>query len=495
MSYPRLSEKTLTLVPDGVEIPNYDRRAHENGIIHIGPGNFFRGHQAYYLDRLRRSGDVSWAMRGVGILSFDEANLRALAEQDGLYCIREKDPSGTITHKVVGSLWDVNAPGDKAQILDWLSDPATKIVTLTVTEGGYMRQPDTGEFMSDSPVLAEEASRELPETAFGFLVRALQRRHAAGLPPFTVLSCDNLIGNGHAARAATIGFAEIMAPEIVGWLETEGRFPCSMVDSITPAATEEDRIATAEALGVEDRCTVTRESFLQWVLEDSFVSGRPRWEDVGVQVVPDVEPYEHMKLRMLNAAHQVMSYVGALSGLTYIHEAVTDPVIRGLLTTFWDVEVRPVIEAPDDMDFDEYAAKLLERFGNPLMADPIERNATHTSDRIPTFLLPTTQENLAADGEIGCSALVVAAWARFLQGRDDEGRVIPEPTDSRLEELLPLVRKNPDMPIDILDHSQLGEVGQNPRFREAFRDAYRLLSERGARAAAEIVTKQVRNEE
>ncbi len=494
MSIPRLSEATLPDIPSNVATPSYDRRAHENGIVHIGPGNFFRGHQAFYLDQLRQKGDLSWAMRGVGILPSDAGTLNALAQQDGLYCLTEKHPSGEISHRVIGSLYEVNTPADSEQILDWLSDPSTKIVTMTVTEGGYLRQPDTGEFMADSPLPREEAARALPQTTFGFLVRALERRKAAGVAPFTVLSCDNLLGNGHAARDATLGFAKVMAPEIVAWLEAEGSFPCAMVDSITPAATDADRALASKALGVVDECTVTRESFLQWVMEDTFPTGRPRWEDVGVQLVDDVEPYEHMKLRMLNAAHQVLSQLGSLAGHTYIHESCADPAIRGLLETFWDKEVRPVIETPADMGFDDYTAILLERFGNPGVADTIVRVSSFGSDRVPTFVLPTVAENLAIDGSIACAALVVAAWARNLLGTDDAGKPVPQPPDNRQDELVALVRKNPQMPVELLGHSQIGEVGQHPRFKEAFEAAYALLAAKGARATAELVTNQIRTE-
>lgn len=485
----RLSHTVLDQLPDGVSTPSYGRHVFESGMVHIGPGNFHRAHQGFYLDALRQSGDLEWGMRGVGVMAGDASLLEGLAAQGGLYTIRETATDGGLTHRVSGAVAEVNRPGDITQILEWLTDPAVRIVSLTITEGGYFTNPRTGEFRDDDPAIALEWSSETPRNVFGFLVRALARRRQADTPPFTLLSCDNLLGNGRAARNALIGFARAWDEELADWLDVHVRTPSSMVDGITPAATQADRDAVAEVLGVEDSCVVTCEPFRQWVIEDEFPTGRPRWEDVGVELVVDVAPYEHMKLRMLNAAHQTMAYLGALAGFTYIHDVCTDPDIGGFLDAFWRDEAQPNCPSLPTVDLDDYRRVLRSRFSNPGIADTVARNAAQSSDRIPGFLLPTVADNLATGGPIDAGALVVAAWAKYLQGRDEQGREVT-PVDDRLEELLPLVRRNPELPLDLLNHPQLASVGSHPRFRQAFADAFTALSADGAQAAARAVTQR-----
>lgn len=486
---PRLSLLTLGGLPEGMEVPSFDRQSFESSVVHIGPGNFHRAHQGFYMDALHRSGDLDWGMRDVGVMPGDAPLLENLADQDGLYTIRETSPDGSLTHRVSGAVGEVNRPGDTTQILDWLTDPATRIVTLTITEGGYFTDPRTGEFRDDNPALALEWSSEMPRNVFGYLVRALFRRREAGTAPFTLLSCDNLLGNGGAARRALMGFAAAWDASFASWINANVSTPSSMVDGITPAATQTDRDAVAALLGVEDRCVVTCEPFRQWVIEDDFPTGRPRWEDVGVELVTDVTPYEHMKLRMLNAAHQAMAYLGALAGFIYIHDVCMDPDVGGFLEAFWRDEAQRVCPPVPGVDLDDYRRVLRSRFSNPGISDTVARNATQASDRIPGFLLPTVVDNLAEGGPIEAGALVVAAWAKYLQGRDEQGHELT-PVDDRLEELLPLVHRNPGLPLDLLDHPQLARVGTNPRFRQAFSDAFTALSAKGAKATARSVTQR-----
>lgn len=487
MPMPRLATATLGQIPPGVAVPAYDRHARSSGIVHIGPGNFHRAHQGFYLDALRSSGDLEWGMREVGVMPGDASLLRTLAEQDGLYSIRERSATGS-SHRVSGAISEVNRPGDPQQIMEWLSDPTTRIVTLTITEGGYFIEPRTGRFRADDPAIEAEWEGDQPRNVFGFLVRALARRRSAGVEPFTLVSCDNLMGNGHAAAAALTGFARAWDEPLADWLAGNVATPATMVDGITPSATAADRDAVAEVLGVEDRAVVTCEPFRQWVIEDEFPTGRPRWEDVGAELVTDVTPFEHMKLRLLNAAHQVMAHLGALAGLTYIHDACLDPDIGGFLETFWDKEAKPMCPAAPGMNRDEYCHVLRQRFSNPGIADTITRNVTQASDRIPGFLLPTVADNLAAGGPIDAGALVVAAWARCLVRRDEQGQDLIA-VDDRLDELLPLVRRRPELPLDLLDHPQLALVGSDPRFRDAFARAYESLVANGAKAAARAVTR------
>lgn len=485
----RLSASVIDELPQAVIVPTYNRTHFKSTIIHVGPGNFHRAHQGYYLDALRHSGDLNWGMRGVGILPGDAPLLDNLTSQDCLYTIRETATDGTVTHRVSGAIAEVNRPGDSSQVLDWLSDPTTKIVTLTVTEGGYFIDPATADFRDEDPAIALEWSSHEPRNIFGYLVRALARRKEAGTLPFTLLSCDNLLGNGVAARKALIGFAKAWDPALAAWLDDNVATPSSMVDGITPAATPTDRHAVAAALGVQDACVVTCEPFRQWVIEDDFPGGRPRWEDVGVQLVPDVSPYEHMKLRMLNAAHQTMAYLGALAGFSYIHDVCLDDDIGGLLEVFWRDEAQPMCPQVPAIDLDEYRRTLRSRFSNPGIADTVARNAAQSSDRIPGFVLPTVADNLAAGGPIDAGALVVAAWAKYLQGRDEHGRELI-PVDDRLHDLVPLVQRSPELPLELLGHPQLATVGTHPRFRESFADAFTALRTGGAQAAARSVIRR-----
>lgn len=475
----RLNQSNL---PADVPVPGYGRFDATSWIVHIGPGNFHRAHQGFYLDALRNAGDVEWGMRSVGVRPGDAPRLEALAAQDGLYTIRETATDGTVTHRVSGAIADVNRPDDWQQVLDWLSDPATRIVTLTVTEGGYYADPRTGAFLADDPAVAAEWRNGEPQTVFGYLVRALARRREAGVEPFTLLSCDNVLGNGHAARAALVGFAQAWDKKLAKWISSEVATPSSMVDGITPAAKPADLAAVAEALGVEDEAVVTCEPFRQWVVEDHFPTGRPRWEDVGVELVSDVAPYEHMKLRMLNAGHQVLGHLGRLAGLDYVHEACLDPDFGGVLEAFWRDEAQPVCP-PVPVDLVEYCRVLRSRFSNEGIADTVERIVAYASDRIPGFVLPTVADNLQKGGPVEAAALVVAAWAAGLRGVDEQGRELAV-VDDRRDELLKVVRHGTDIPLALLDHPQLAAVGADQRFRTAFVDAFESLSQHGVRGAA-----------
>lgn len=479
----RLNQHTLAELPPQVAVPRYPRGAGEHRVVHLGLGNFHRAHQAWYLDQLRSRGDLSWSMRGAGTLPGDARLLTAMGEQDGLYCLTEKATSGEVRHRVVGSVEQVLPPGDLDLLAAWLADPVTKLVTLTITEGGYLRQSATGHIDPQAPEPAADAALEQPRSVFGLIARALAARRAAGVAPFTVLSCDNLVDNGPAAREAVVAFATALDPELGAWVAEQVAFPSSMVDGITPATTNADRDLVAAALGVRDECPVTCEPFRQWVVEDRFPSGRPRWEDVGVLLVDDVAPYERMKLRLLNAGHQVLGCAGALAGFGYIHEAAADPDLAGLLEVFWADEAQPQLEAPPGVDLVDYCRVLLDRFSNPGIADTVARIAAYVSDRVPTFVLPTLEANLAAGGPVDASGFVLAAWARYLLGRDDSGRPL-EPVDDRLDSLLALVR---DDPVRLLDHPVLASVGGQPRLRECVATWYARIREEGTRAAARAV--------
>jgi mannitol 2-dehydrogenase len=315
-------------------------------VVHIGLGGFHRAHEAMYHDRLlARGGNEGWAICGVGVMPADRRMQEVLAAQDGLYTLVVKHPDGTYEPRVIGAITDFRlAAQDVEAALERLAAETTRIVSLTVTEGGYGVDDVTGEFDAGRPpVAADLEPGAAPSTAFGVVTEALRRRRERGLPAFTVMSMDNLQGNGHLARRAFTSFARLRDPGLGDWIDEHAAFPSSMVDRITPQTTDEDRAAVEARFGVRDAWPVVCEPWTQWVLEDAFAAGRPPYEDVGVQVVDDVEPYELMKLRLLNASHQALCYFAWLSGHRLVHEAMGDPLLRGLLERYMEEEGAPAV--------------------------------------------------------------------------------------------------------------------------------------------------------
>ena len=330
------------------------------------------------------------------------------------------------------------APDDPDAVIEQMAQPTTKIVSLTVTEGGYNFHPVTGEFDADNPaVQADLQPGAVPTTTFGLITEALVRRRERGIAPFTIMSCDNIQGNGHVASTVFTAFARLRDPELGDWVAAEVQFPNSMVDRITPGTTDEDRAQISERFGVEDAWPVVCEPFTQWVLEDKFSLGRPPLEDVGVQVVDDVEPYELMKLRLLNASHQALCYFGYLAGYRLVHEVAQDPLFAGFLRSYMDAEATPTLSPVPGIDLDAYKGQLIERFSNSAVRDTVARLCAESSDRIPKWLLPVIRENLAAGRAVPLSAAVVASWARYAEGgrrgrpADHRGRSDGRPADRR----------------------------------------------------------------
>ncbi len=479
-----LREATLSTISPPVQVPDYDRSAIRAGMVHFGVGAFHRAHQAMYIDRLLGNGHHDWAITGVGVLPGDAAVRDALVPQDGLYTLVTSAPDGTTDARVIGSIREyLYAPDDPEAVLARLADPATRIVTLTITEGGYSVDDATGEFApQDALTLGDLQSDEgTPSSVLGYLVAGLARRKDAGVAPFTVVSCDNIQGNGHVARTAVLGFAERKDPALATWIADNVAFPSSMVDRITPVTTDEIREMVRERYGIEDRWPVRAESFVQWVLEDDFPAGRPPFEDVGVQMVADVVPYELMKLRLLNASHQAIGHLGILAGYEWVHDAVREPVFRDFLLDYMRLEAIPTLRPVPGIDLDAYCHELIARFGNEAVRDTLARLVVDGSDRIPKFLLPVVREQLDAGGDIRRSTLVLAAWSRFLEGRDENGDRTPI-NDRREAELVAAVRMEQVEPGAFLDYAPVfGDLGSNARLREAFVASRAMLAERGVR--------------
>ncbi|MGY1792694.1 mannitol dehydrogenase family protein [Geodermatophilus sp. SYSU D00525] len=478
----RLSAATLGELPASVWTPRYDRAAVRAGVVHLGVGGFHRAHQALYLDRLLEAGAAQdWGVCGVGVLPADRRMAEVMAAQDRLYTLVEKHPDGHLTARVVGSLVGYRlAPDDPGAVVEAMAAPGTRIVTLTVTEGGYNASAATGEFDATAPaVLADLRPDAAPATVFGLVTEALVRRRARGLPPFAVASCDNVPGNGDLARRSFAAFAGLRDDALGEWVAREVPFPSSMVDRITPLTTDDDRARLAATFGVEDLWPVVCEPWTQWVLEDAFPAGRPPLEDVGVQVVGDVAPYELMKLRLLNAGHQVLGHLGPLLGHEHVHEAIRDPLLRELLVGYLEEEGTPTLPPVPGTDLRRYRAELVTRFGNPHVRDTLARLVEHASDRLPQFLFPVLRANLDRGGEVRRSAAVVAAWVHALERRGDAAGLV----DARRDRLVAAARRSREDPLaPLTDRELFGDLGDRPRFTAAYAAALDSLRTRGAAA-------------
>lgn len=412
----RLAPANLGVLPSAVDRFGYDRDAQEVGILHFGIGAFHRAHQAWYTDRAMDAGDKDWLVTGVSLRS------RAVADQmnpqDGLYSVTERSATGHAT-RIVGAVRDVlAAAGNEAAVERLIARPNTRIVSFTVTEKGYCRAPGG----SLDPALADAGS------IFRFLARGLRQRHDAGLGGVTLLSCDNLTGNGAQLSALLGAYLDRHDPALRAWFEQECSCPSTMVDRIVPATTDADRAALGESLGLRDEAAVMTERFSQWIIEDRFAAGRPRWELVGAELVADVHPYETAKLRMLNGAHSALAYLGLERGHTYVHEAIADPAIAPLVERLMRQEAAPTIGAAPGQDLQAYAGSLLARFANPALNHRLEQIAMDGSQKLPQRWL----ETLAAhDAATECPAIMaaLAAWLRHVRG---DARRVDDPLAAAL---------------------------------------------------------------
>ena len=479
-----LNARTLADLGRAVPVPGYDRSQVRTGIVHFGVGGFHRAHQAMYVDRLMNDGKaLDWGICGVGTMPPDQRMRDVLQAQDGLYTLVVKHPDGTLEPRVIGSITDcLYVPDDPEAVLARMTDPATRIVSLTITEGGYHVNQVTGLFDPDNPGIQHDlGAGAVPESAFGLVVEGLARRRAAGVPAYTVMSCDNIPGNGDVARRMLTSYARLKDPELADWILTEVRFPNSMVDRITPVTAAADREALALLFGVEDAWPVVCEPFTQWVLQDEFGGERPPFEDVGVQLVSDVEPYELMKLRLLNASHQALAYLGYLAGYRYAHEVCVDPLFVKFLLGYMDDEGTPTLQPVPGVDLASYKQQLIERFANPEVRDTLARLCAESSDRIPKWLLPVVREQLAAGRGIEHATLVVAAWARYAEGVDEQGQPI-EVVDRLRDVLMARAKRNRDDPlVFVSDPDLFGDLASEPRFVSAYTAALSSLHTRGAR--------------
>ena len=468
----KLAKSTLDQI--AIDKPTYNRDEIAIGIVHFGVGGFHRAHQAAYVDRLLEMGLAKdWGICGVGVLPADRRMADVMAAQDGLYTLLLENPDGSRDARVIGSIVDYRyAPDDPEAVVELLAAPSTRIISLTITEGGYNIENIDG------------------VNVFGLVADAMARRRDRGLGSPTIVSCDNIEGNGHVARKAFTNYAERVHPGLGEWMAANTRFPNSMVDRITPVTTPDVIAVLADDFGVEDQWPVAAEPFTSWVLEDDFCDGRPPLEKADVLLVDDVTPYELMKLRLLNASHQSLCYFAYLAGYRLVHDAAGDPLFAEFLRQYMDSEATPTLKPVPGIDLPDYKRTLIERFANPGVKDTIVRLCFGSSDRIPKWLLPVVRANLASDGPVRLSAATVASWARYAEGVDEHGEKI-DVQDQLADTLVPLARSQHEHPTAFIEDTEVfGDLASQPRFVEAYLWALDSLHRNGARATLETLLRK-----
>lgn len=405
--------------------PNFDRNSITPGIVHIGVGAFHRAHQAVYVNDLLAA-EPDWGIAGASLRSADMAN--ALNPQDGFYTLYINGSEHS-ERRIIGSILRViDASADGEALLQQLADPAIRIVSLTVTEKGYCLDPASGQLdEKHSEIITDLANQNAPKTVPGILVEALRRRKDNGIDAFTILSCDNLPNNGRTTRGAVLDMARLQDFHLATWIEQSVSFPNSMVDRITPASTTQDHEQIAKHIGLDDAAPVMTEPFSQWVIEDDFCNGRPRFENAGAMMVADVEAFENMKLRMLNGSHSTLAYLGYLKGHETVADAIEDPELSQLITDLMTTEIIPILDMPIEVDLFAYRDALIERFQNRSLKHRTWQIAMDGSQKLPQRLLDSVRGRIKRGEQYACLAQGIAGWMRYATGIDLNG----EPIDVR----------------------------------------------------------------
>ncbi|MEM7299535.1 MAG: mannitol dehydrogenase family protein [Pseudomonadota bacterium] len=479
-----LSLANLERLPESVSRPTYSRSDLSPGIVHIGVGNFHRAHQAWYLHRLMQGGEaLDWAIIGAGVRSPHDAKMRdRLSRQEFLTTLVELDPSG-ISAEVIGSVIDYLPVEDgNSSLIQAMADPRIRLVTLTVTEGGYFVDPITGGFDCEHEDIVFDAEHpDKPKTAFGAIVAALKIRRDQRNGPFSIQSCDNLQGNGDVVRQTTVALARLTDPELADWIDQTCSFPNSMVDCIVPS-TGEKELNLVRQLGIDDSAPVTHENFRQWVIEDDFCAGRPDWDKVGAIFTDRVHDYEIMKLRILNAGHQILANAGEILSRETIADCMMHDGIKGLFSKVQMQEIVPQVNPAPDMNPAHYVDLVALRFSNTAIVDTTRRVAFDGSSRHTGFILPIIRERLADGASVQGLALVEALWARMCQGTREDGSRI-EPNDPCWEALSSAAGKARHRPQAWLEQRQYyGDLAETPAFATSFENWLRQIWDDGCEA-------------
>jgi mannitol-1-phosphate/altronate dehydrogenase len=486
-----LRNKNLRSIRSDIRIPDYDRNRLRPGIVHLGVGNFHRVHQATAIEEcLCVPGNEHWAISGVGLMNGSTARQKTSAyrTQDNLYTVTELKSDMSMTTRVVGAMAEyLHAPENPQCVLDRLTDPTTRIVSLTITEGGYNIDETTGEFRLDQTDVRHDLSSALPRTAFGFIVRALEVRREAGLKPFTVVSCDNLRSNGDTARRAIISFAQATSFELATWIEENGAFPNSMVDRIAPQVLEEEKKRINASSEINDLLPASCETYTKWVIEDKFCDGRPELELGGVEFRSDVAAFEAVKGRLSNAAHMLMCYPSLLLGHRFVHEGMAEAGIVKLLQNFWDFDTLPLVISPAGYSVHAFTAAVLNRFSNPAIRDQLLRVAHDGAAKIMVFHAKTIRELIENGKNITREAFMLACFSRYLLGVDDLAKTfeINEPQFNE-DDWRTLRSGNPTGLLGTTPFRSLDLEGCGP-FRKQYLELSRQLASDGCRAALDAI--------
>ncbi len=475
----KLNAQNISQFAGRVAVPKYDRASVKAGIVHIGIGGFHRSHQAYYIHQLlEKYNALDWGICGVGLREADRTIYNMLKKQDYLYTLIVQHPNGNIESEVIGSLNNFLLAVDTPNlVIEKMAHPDTKIVSLTITEGGYNFNSTTGLFNFENPDVQHELQYpNEPKTVYGFITSALRKRQANGLPPFTVLSCDNIQHNGDMTRKMFLAFAKKQDPELAKWMEEKVGFPNSMVDRITPVTSATDIEYLQKKYNLNDEWPVVCEPFIQWVVEDNFSNGRPALEKLGVQFVSDVTPYEKMKIRLLNAGHSVLGIPGALHGHATINACMEDKVFATFMRQFMDKEVTPILDAVEGIDLEKYKDSLEERFANPNIKDSVSRICAESAAKLPKFLIPTLQENLAKGGSFEFATLILAAWCYYSDKGINENMEPLEIIDVMKNELHQAAKETPKDSLSFLKQSEIfGDLIENEPFTKKYVEMVQLI--------------------
>ncbi|MFB9056739.1 mannitol dehydrogenase family protein [Mariniflexile ostreae] len=492
----KLNQKNLAEIANRIPCPTYNRSSIKTGIVHVGIGGFHRAHEALYTDQLLHDESITdWGICGVALLNFDTKIYHTLKEQDGLYTLIVKELDGSHTTRVIGAIVEcLYAPENPIKVIEKMASPEVKIISLTITEGGYNYNEATKAFDFGNPLIQHDLEHaDAPKTIFGYLTQALKLRKTRGLKGCTIQSCDNIQGNGHMTKNMLLSYVKRAEPELKDWIEAHVSFPNAMVDRITPATSASDIDYLTETTGIDDAWPVVCEPFKQWVIEDDFIAGRPIWETVGAQFVKDVVPYEKMKLSLLNAGHSVLGILGALLGYETIDEAVGNPNISAFLNHYMDVEVTPILGDLEGVNLNNYKQSLLERFGNINIKDQIDRICSETSAKFPIFILPTVNAQLEKKGSVKLAAFVTAAWAVYSLGKDESGKelTIKDAMKAALNEKANAAIDYPEAFLEI--DSVFGKLKDAKVFVNAYTSAYQNIVNNGVETCVKDINTNVLN--
>ncbi|MBF8150608.1 mannitol dehydrogenase family protein [Winogradskyella sp. F6397] len=492
-----LKQENLAEIAKRIPCPTYDRSQLKTGIVHVGIGGFHRAHEAFYTDELLHDeASKDWGICGVALLDFDTKIYNTLKKQDGLYTLIVKELDGTLTKRVIGSITEcLFAPENPIKVIEKMASPDVKIITLTITEGGYNYNEATKEFDFSNPLIQHDLKHpEAPKTIFGYLTQALKLRKERGLKGCTIQSCDNIQGNGHMTKRMLMSYVNTAEPELLAWIEENVSFPNAMVDRITPATSALDIELLKETTGIDDAWPVVCEPFKQWVIEDDFITGRPAWETVGAQFVEDVVPYEKMKLSLLNAGHSVLGILGALYGYSTIDEAASNADISSFLRIYMGNEVTPTLGDLEGVNLKNYKFSLIQRFGNTYIKDQIERICSQSSAKIPIFILPTINTQLETKGSIDHAAFIIAAFAIYSVGVNEFGTqlMIKDAMENVLNEKAIASRAHPKAFLEI--EAIFGSLKDNTTFVAAYTKAYQNIVQNGIEKAVKDINSTILNE-